>query len=248
MMPITDPGHGAANPAGSPSPVADAGAGAPAAALPSEVGRSARKRRAIMEAATTLFLRHGYQGTSMDEIAALATVSKQTVYKNFADKEHLFTEIILGITDSSDKIIDAMTSALRRADDLERALTALARGYITAVLRPHVLRLRRLIIAEADRFPDLARGYYERAPQRAVDTLASAFGDLADRGLLHLPDPGLAAGHFAYLILSIPQDRAMFCAGEQFTTAELDRFADAGVRVFLAAYGPSRPVPLRSPG
>ena len=47
---------------------------------------SARKRSAILEAATTLFLRNGYRGTSMDEIAALAAVSKQTVYKHFADK------------------------------------------------------------------------------------------------------------------------------------------------------------------
>jgi TetR/AcrR family transcriptional repressor of mexJK operon len=105
------------------------------------------------------------------------------------------------------------------------------------VLQPPVLQLRRLVIAEADRFPELARGYYQRAPARALDTLASAFGQLADRGLLHLDDPGLAAGHFAYLILSIPQDQAMFAVAEQFGATELDRFADAGVRVFLAAYG-----------
>jgi len=56
--------------------------------------RSARKRRAIVEAATTVFLRNGYLGTSMDEIAALAGVSKQTVYKHFTDKERLFSQIV----------------------------------------------------------------------------------------------------------------------------------------------------------
>ena len=202
-------------------------------------GRSARKRRAIMEAATSLFLRNGYQGTSMDEIAALAAVSKQTVYKNFADKERLFTDIVLGITGSSDEIVRAMTHVLDGTDDVEGALTALARRYLTAVLQPHVVRLRRLVIAEADRFPELARTYYQRAPARALDTLASAFGDLAKRGLLHLDDPRLAAGHFAYLILSIPQDEAMFCVAESFTAAEIEQFADAGVRVFLAAYRPA---------
>ncbi|HEY6478067.1 MAG TPA: helix-turn-helix domain-containing protein, partial [Polyangia bacterium] len=55
-----------------------------------ETGRSARKRQAIMEAATTLFLRDGYRNTSMDQVAADAAVSKQTVYKQFADKEQLF--------------------------------------------------------------------------------------------------------------------------------------------------------------
>ena len=61
--------------------------------------RSTRKRRAVVEAATSLFLRHGYLGTSMDQIAALAAVSKPTVYKFFADKERLFTEIVLGTLD-----------------------------------------------------------------------------------------------------------------------------------------------------
>src|SRR5438477_89804 len=54
--------------------------------------RSTRKRRAIVEAATAAFLRDGYRGTSMDEVAAKAGVSKQTVYKHFADKERLFSE------------------------------------------------------------------------------------------------------------------------------------------------------------
>jgi TetR/AcrR family transcriptional repressor of mexJK operon len=204
-------------------------------------GRSARKRSAIMAAATALFLRNGYQGTSMDEIAALAAVSKQTVYKNFADKERLFTDIVLGISGRSDEIIRGMTGDLRGSADLERALTELARRYLTAVLQPHVLQLRRLVIAEAGRFPDLACAYYQQAPARAVQTLAAAFGELAGCGLLRMADPMLMAGHFAYLILSIPQDRAMFCVTEQFTGAELERFADTGVEVFLAAYGQPGP-------
>jgi TetR/AcrR family transcriptional regulator, mexJK operon transcriptional repressor len=69
-------------------------------------------------------------------------------------------------------------------------------------------------------------------------TLASLLQDLAGRGLLRLDDPLLAARHLAFLILSIPLDKAMFCGDEEsFTAAELERFADAGVHVFLAAYG-----------
>ena len=65
--------------------------------------RSDRKRRAILEAATARFLRNGYAGTSMDEIAAAAAVSKQTVYKHFDDKERLFREIV---TTTVDEISD----------------------------------------------------------------------------------------------------------------------------------------------
>src|SRR5215469_1454204 len=142
-------------------------------------GRSARKRRAIMEAATALFLRDGYRNTSMDQVAADAAVSKQTVYKQFADKEQLFRGIVLGVTATSEAIITDMTSALRGTEisspaELRAVLVDLARCYIDGVLQPHVLALRRLIIAEAERFPDLARTYFEQAPARAFEVIATA--------------------------------------------------------------------------
>ncbi len=200
-------------------------------------GRSARKRRAIMEAATTLFLRNGYLGTSMDEVAALAAVSKQTVYKHFADKERLFTDIVLGVTDMAGEFVEDVTRTLRDTDDMEKDLGALARRYVTSVVRPPVLQLRRLLVGEAARFPELARTYHERAPERTVAALAASFQRLAERGLLRLDDPLLAANHFAYLVLGMPLNRAMFRGDDGFTRAELEHLADEGVRVFLAAYG-----------
>jgi TetR/AcrR family transcriptional repressor of mexJK operon len=202
-----------------------------------EEGRSARKRRMIMEAATTLFLRNGYLGTSMDEVAALAAVSKQTVYKHFADKERLFTDIILGITDVASDFVEDVTRTLHDTDDLEKDLGGLARRYVTSVVRPHVLQLRRLVVGEAARFPELARAYHEHAPERTVTALASSFQRLAERGLLRVDDPLLAANHFAYLVVGMPLDRAMFRGDDGLTRAELERLADAGVGVFLAAYG-----------
>ncbi|MGW2180550.1 TetR/AcrR family transcriptional regulator [Streptomyces sp. NPDC001732] len=69
-------------------------------------GRSARKHQAIMEAATGAFMEKGYSGTSMDDIARRAAMSKQTVYKRFADKEKPFAEIVLATTDRIDGMID----------------------------------------------------------------------------------------------------------------------------------------------
>lgn len=204
-------------------------------------GRSARKRRAIVEAATALFLRNGYQGTSMDEVAAQAAVSKQTVYKNFADKEQLFTDIVLGVAGNSERVITELSATLREATadtlaDLERLLAELARRYLDAVLTPNVLALRRLVIAEADRFPELAGTYYRLAPARAVEVLASALQPYADSGLLRAADTGLAASTFAYLVLASAQDRALFHPAQRLDPAERDRLAAEAVRVFLAAY------------
>jgi TetR/AcrR family transcriptional repressor of mexJK operon len=104
------------------------------------------------------------------------------------------------------------------------------------VLRPNVLSLRRLIIAEAERFPDLARAYFEQAPSRGIDVIADALRAHERRGLLNLGDARLAAAQFAYLVLGIPQDRAQFCPLERPSPAERDRLATEAVRVFLAAY------------
>ena len=199
--------------------------------------RSARKRRAILEAATTVFLSNGYLGTSMDEIAALARVSKQTVYKHFADKERLFSEIVTAEVDeiadpNSDEVLK-----LRETGDLERDLRRFARRQLRAVMKPRLLQLRRLVIGESGRFPQLGRLFYERGPGRTIDTLATMFERLASRGELELDDPRLAAAHFNWLVMSIPLNQAMLLGEDDpATPAELNRYADAGVRAFLAAH------------
>jgi TetR/AcrR family transcriptional repressor of mexJK operon len=100
------------------------------------------------------------------------------------------------------------------------------------------LRLRRLVIGEAGRFPELAREYYERVPGRAYEALAAAFRDLQRGGLPRVDDPMVAAQHFAWLTLGLPLDRGMFHPIDSvIKKLDLDRLADSAVRVFLAAYG-----------
>jgi AcrR family transcriptional regulator len=208
------------------------------AAAPTD-SRSARKRAAILEAATAAFLRNGYLGTSMDEIAAAAAVSKQTVYKHFADKERLFTEIVAGVVDGAGEPLEGEVLGLVEADDLEAGLRDLARRQLESVMQPRLMQLRRLVIGEAGRFPELGRAFYERGAARAVALLADAFGRLADRGALELDDPELAAAHFNWLVMSAPVNRAMLLGDAEIPSpAELDRYAESGVRAFLAAYGP----------
>ncbi len=200
------------------------------------------KRAAIVRAATELFLRHGYQGTSTDQIAAAASVSKQTVYNQFGDKQRLFTEIILGVTATAERFaadLPQQIAAVRTADDLEPGLRALARRYLAAVLNPQVLALRRLMIGEVHRFPELAATYYERAPGRVLAALADVFDRLAERGLLAVDDPAEAAEHFAFLVLGRPLDHGMFHLSDESTySGEVERSADRRVAVFLAAYRP----------
>jgi TetR/AcrR family transcriptional repressor of mexJK operon len=200
--------------------------------------RSDQKRQAIMAAATRLFLSGGYDGTSMDDVATLAEVSKPTVYKHFADKERLFYAIVLATTDQMDALVHLVIDALSETDDLERDLTAFARRFLDALMQPGVLRLRRLVIANADRFPEMGRAWYERGFERALATLAAQFQRLSDVRLLEVDDAAMAANHFVGLLLWIPVNHVMF-TGESpgSSETEFDGYATAAVRTFLRAYG-----------
>jgi TetR/AcrR family transcriptional repressor of mexJK operon len=203
-------------------------------------GRTARKRRAIMEAAGEAFLTGGYRGTSMDEIAAAAGVSKQTVYKQFVDKERLFVEIVTGTVAVAGDPVHDEVRGLPGTEDLAADLRALARRQLELVMRPQVLRLRRLVISEAARFPELGRAFHEHGAGRTTAALAEAFTALDARGLLRVPDPAVAADHFNWLVMSAPVNRAMLLGRDEAPEpAELDRWAAEGVRTFLAAFGRS---------
>ena len=173
----------------------------------------------------------------MDEIAAAAGVSKQTVYKQFIDKKQLLYEIVLGITGRAGQIATTIAALFEGMNDVGVELPELGRRYAAAVLSPEVLQLRRLIVSEAARFPDLAQAYYEQAPGRGLEAVAAGLAQLGERGRLRIEDPLVAANHFAYLVLGPLIDKAMFLPNETFDAATIERCANVGVRAFLAAYG-----------
>jgi TetR/AcrR family transcriptional repressor of mexJK operon len=199
--------------------------------------RADRKRRLLIAAATAVFLEKGYDGTSMDDVAARAMVSKPTVYKYFSDKEGLFAEIVSATTGQIDGLVRLVAETMAGEADIERGLAALARRFIHALMQPQVLRLRRLVIANADRFPGVGRNWYEQGFERVLATLATSFQSLAGRGLLRVDDPMLAANHFVGLLLWIPLNKAMFAGDSRSTADELERYALAAVRAFLDGYG-----------
>jgi TetR/AcrR family transcriptional repressor of mexJK operon len=204
------------------------------------ISRTDRRRAAIIEAAVDVFLRNGYLGATTDEVATRAAVSKQTLYKHFSDKQNLFAEAILDSTIRvGEGLATAAANALRDAKDPRKGLREVAEIFLRSMLKPEVVRLRRLVIAEADRFPEVGRAWFERGFERTLVAVGEAVGGLADRGLLHnVADPTLAAHQFAGLVMYQPMNQLMF-AGSQTrpSPARLRKIADAAVEMFLATYG-----------
>ena len=204
--------------------------------------RAERKRQTIAEAATEAFLTNGYTRTSMDDIARLASVSKQTIYMHFGDKERLLFDIVMAIMNDASDPFDDEIYLLGDSDDLDTDLRQHARQQLALVLRPRPLQLRRLVIAEAVTFPQLGRSFYEHGPGRTINELTSVFGRLSERGLLHVDDPARAASDFNWLIMSEPINKAMLLGDNTAPDAtSIATWADQAVRTFLAAYRP-RPV------
>jgi TetR/AcrR family transcriptional repressor of mexJK operon len=207
--------------------------------------RTDRKRAAILAAASEIFLRQGYLGSSMDEVAAQAAVSKQTVYKQFESKEALFVAIVRIMTGAAGDVIQREIADLGELDDPEKQLLAYAERQLLMVLTPRLMQLRRLVIGEASRFPELGRALQEGGPGRAVAGLAEALARWTDRGLLSIDDPRAAASHFNWLVMGEPVNRAMFLGDAAIPgPAALRCHATEGVRVFFAAYGNSGRQPI----
>lgn len=148
----------------------------------------------IRKAAHALFLEKGYEGTSMDAVAAAAPVSKRTLYHHFASKADLFAAVIA-------EAWSHLTGAPLLPTDAEGDPRQVLAAYVGRLQahwdRPDVIPLLRLVIAEAPRFPELSRAYFASGKEPAVKELSAYFAALAARGRLSPGlDPTLAAAQF----------------------------------------------------
>ena len=211
----------------------------PRAASPrAEDPRVVRSRAAVVDAARTLFLRQGYAGTTMEQIAAAARLTKRTVYNNYGDKDALFRHVVadvLAYAEAFARGLHEEFTAGVTAANLRATLDDLARRLALGIVRPEVIALRRLLIGEARAFPRLGAEYFDRAPGQVLDALASGFAQLDRRRLLRIDNPRRAAAHFAYLVAGEPLDRAML-VGTVPPKAAIIAGARDGVETFVARY------------
>lgn len=200
---------------------------------------SQRKRAAILDAAEQVFLRDGFVGANMDELTTLSGVSKQTVYAHFGSKEALFVELVTSMTRGAGDAVHTddlpdPTSPI----ELREALVDYTVRQLTGVLSPRILRLRRLVIGEESRFPELARVLWQHGPERAVVALAGHVARLADAGWLSVTDPRAAATFLNWLVMGEPVNRAMLLGDERLPDPPaIHAHCAEAVRIFLAAYG-----------
>lgn len=196
------------------------------------------KREAILEAALQVFLESGYAAANMDTLAARAGVSKATVYAYFKSKDELFGELIRLRCDSCFGPLDAPdTEALDEAG-VKAALIRLGRDFWDLVTSPEALGAYRIVVAEAPRFPEVGKAFYDAGPAQGFQSVTRFFADLSRRGLLDVPDPRAAAEFFIGMLRSDLYLKRLL--GLDDGGRSVDRMIEKAVEVLCRAYAVKR--------
>jgi TetR/AcrR family transcriptional repressor of mexJK operon len=177
----------------------------------------------VLDAATELFLRDGYGVTSLEAVAAVAGVSKRTLYARFSGKAALLQMVVARLVTNW---LPAFDAEVEQGGELRDTLLGSARVMLATALTPQALELYRLIIAEIGRFPELALVIRNAGAAAGTERLAKV---MAAAGVT---DPIWAAEQFMALVLSVPQRRGLGL-GSPLDTAEQEAWAKRAVDLFL---------------
>jgi hypothetical protein len=149
----------------------------------------------------------------------------------------LFIAVVSATVDEASRPVADQVAGIAATADVPGALLGLARSQLRLVMRPEMMRLRRMVIGEGERFPELARLFHQRGPGRTQDLLSVLFGELMTMGVLTIDDPVKAARRFNWLVMAEPVNRAMLLGlAEPPSIAQIEQWAADGVEAFLAIY------------
>lgn len=194
------------------------------------------KRAAILETAATLFLAHGYDGVSVDEIVKACGGSKTNVYSYFGGKDGLFMAVVEALCDRF----------LRKVEELEpsrtnavQGLRTLAHSFLASLLEDSHLAFLRLIIAEARRFPEIGQVWYRRGPLATCEYVAGYLAQQEAAGTKLNAAPEVAAQLFHSMVIAGVLHRTL-ATGERPGTAQIDALAKSAIDLIVAMPSTSR--------
>jgi len=198
--------------------------------------RKADRRRAILEVAERSFRDRGFADTSMSTIAAELGGSKTTLWTYFPSKDALFAAVI----DSKIETFQAkLDDALIPGGGTAAALTRFGVVFLNKIMDPQSISLKRLIISETDRFPQLGETFAVRGPDRVRERLCRYMEEEMAAGRLRKGDGVIAARQF----IGLCQAGCYFdriWRPTQPSATQIQGDIVAAVDTFMRAWGPER--------
>jgi TetR/AcrR family transcriptional repressor of mexJK operon len=205
------------------------------ASLTRREARRLDRRDAIVSVATQSFLKHGYAGTAMSGIAATMGGSKGTLWSHFPSKEELFAAVL---DQATSEFRARLSQILDPCGDLEATLRSFCTSLLQKVTSPDAIALHRLVVAEAGRFPEMGRIFFDRVPRLTHALLADFLSGAMDRHLLRRDEPMLAARMLVAMCFSGCHHRLLLGLLDQATPELIAIDADRAIGPFLRAYAP----------
>lgn len=194
------------------------------------------KRQAIIDAATELFMSHGFKDVSMDAIATKADVSKRTVYSHFENKDQLF-EGIMSEACACQSFANFFEDDEGASLPIREFLTAYGLDFLEAINRTETIALYRAIVCQAANFPDIGRKFFEYGPALTAARLAEYLNDRVSEGKLNIEDTYAASGQFHAMIGVNMVMELSTGARAPYSQQEMDERVSGVVDMFLRAYG-----------
>lgn len=204
------------------------GSGAPG--RPKDLSKGA----AILEAAKKLFIEQGFEGVSMDQIAAEAGVSKLTVYSHFGDKDALFAAAVQA---KCEEMLPDTLFELELTGSLRDQLKAIAQAFFALVTSEEAISTHRMMMVPGNIDDKLKQTFWEAGPQRTHDAFAAMLQALVSKGDLDIPDVATASAQFFTLIKGEVHARMTCGLCSRPGPVDAREHVDATVDMFLRAYG-----------
>lgn len=200
------------------------------------------KRKAILEAAKRLFPRHGYDGISMDSIAAEASVSKLTVYSHFKDKDSLFAAAVKARCEEQ---LPHRTFVLPGAAvPISETLAGIAERFHALACGDEAMEMYRMMAARGPGKDKLAQIFYDAGPKRTIDSLEALLRKAHAAGKLQVAEPRKAAEHFFCMVKGVAHMRALLGCAAMPRGDTVEEHLQSVVTLFVRAYAPP---PLAAP-
>ena len=197
---------------------------------------SRRRREAILKAGKTMFFRSGYQLASVEEIAAAAGTTKRTVYDHFGSKEKLFSEVMVY---ASRQFVDLLPAPATLPESPADGLRAFAARLSQCFDMPEIVRFQRLVIAEAERRPELARSLADMALAGAERTLVAYLEACVAAGRLRRHDLEASARMILDLAANSARLRGLFGLGAGSADSVGKRALDQAIELLTERWAPS---------
>ncbi|WP_022948931.1 TetR/AcrR family transcriptional regulator [Methylohalobius crimeensis] len=193
-------------------------------------GEEEARRDQLLDHAMQLFAEHGYGNLSLETIAREAHVSLRTIYRHFGGKADLFGAVVHRV---SDEFVAGLPLEKIRSRPMEEVLVDFGRIFLGRIGRPECARLRALILAEAQRFPELAAEFYRNGPERTLRRLSQFFAMQQEAGRVIEADSRFLAGQFISALRGEHFQRQQLGLEQPFAETEIDAWVKQVVRHFL---------------